>query len=42
MYELTLILYYLKQKTMSIYIVESMFIRKKKKKKTCCVVKDDD
>jgi hypothetical protein len=31
MYELTLILYYLKQKTMSIYIVESMFIGKKKK-----------
>jgi hypothetical protein len=41
MYELTLILYYLKQKTMSIYIVESMFIGKKKKK-TCCDVKDDD
>jgi len=39
MYELTLILYYLKQKTMSIYIVESMFIRKKKK---YCDVKDDD
>jgi hypothetical protein len=39
MYELTLILYYLKQKTMSIYIVESMFIRQKKK---YCDVKDDD
>jgi hypothetical protein len=39
MYELTLILYYLKQKTMSIYIIESMFIRQKNK---YCDVKDDD